>query len=59
MVSAQQRLVILSAAKDLGSAAKKERQRLLYCAAKMLRLRTPCFAQNDNLVNSSLLTPHS
>ena len=57
MVPAQQRLVILSAAKDLGSAAKENYQRLLYCAAEILRLRTSCSAQHDKY--KELLTPHS
>ena len=49
--------VILSLSKDLGSAAKKNIQRLFCCPAKILRLRTPCSAQNDNL--GQLLTPNS
>ena len=49
MVAAQQRLVILSLSKDLGSAVKENIQRLSCCSAKILRLRTPCSAQNDNL----------
>ena len=47
MVAAQKPSVILSLSKDLGRAAKENFQRLLYCAAKILRLRTSCSAQND------------
>ena len=52
MVPAQQNLVILSLSKDLGSAAKENNQRLSFCSAKILRLRTPCYAQNDKMGNS-------
>ena len=37
MVPAQQRSAILSLSKDLGTAAKKNRQRLFNCSAKILR----------------------
>ena len=47
MVRAQQPFVILSLSKDLGTAAKENSQRLPNCTAKILRLRTPCSAQND------------
>ena len=57
MVPAQQMLVILSLSKDLGTAAKENIQRLFYRPAKILRLRTSCFAQNDNF--GQLLTPNS
>ena len=57
MVHAQQPYVILSLSKDLGTAAKENRQRLSNCSAKILRLRTSCSAQNDNL--GQLLTPNS
>ena len=57
MVSAQQSPVILSLSKDLGTAAKKNLKRLFCCPAKILRLRTPCSAQNDKL--EQLLTPNS
>ena len=63
MVRAQKPSVILSLSKDLGSAAKENIQRLFDCSAKILRLRTPCSAQNDKFgklltPNSSLLTPN-
>ena len=57
MVSAQQRPVILSAVKNLGTAVKENGQRLSNRSAKILRLRTPCCAQNDK--PEQLLTPHS
>ncbi len=57
MAHAQQPFVILSLSKDLGSAEKENHQRLSNCFAKILRLRTPCSAQNDNL--RQLLTPNS
>ena len=49
--------VILSLSKDLGNAAKKNGQPLSSCDANLLRLRTPCFAQNDKF--RELLTPNS
>ena len=57
MVRAQKPFVILSLPKDLGSAAKENIQPLSCCSAKILRLRTPCSAQNDKL--GQLLTPNS
>ena len=57
MVSAQQRFVILSLSKDLGTAAKENKQRLFDRSAKILRLRTSCSAQNDKF--GQLLTPNS
>jgi hypothetical protein len=39
MVPAQQRFVILSLSKDLGTAAKENRQRLFYRPAKIHRLK--------------------
>ena len=47
MVRAQKPIVIPSLSRDLGSAAKEKYQRLSNCAAEILRLRTPCSAQND------------
>ena len=41
--------VILSLSKDPGTAVKENNQRLVYRHAKILRLRTPCSAQNDIL----------
>ena len=49
--------VILSLSKDLGTAVKENNQPLSICSAKILRLRTPCSAQNDRF--GQLLTPHS
>ena len=57
MVSAQKPSVIPSLSRDLGTASKEKIQRLSNRSAKMLRLRTSCFAQNDKL--GKLLTPHS
>ena len=57
MVGAHERFVILSLSKDLGTAAKENNLRLSNCSAKILRLRTPCFAQNDKF--RKLLTPNS
>ena len=57
MVPAQKPFVILSLSKDLGTAVKENTQRLSSCSAKILRLRTPCYAQNDKL--RKLLTPNS
>ena len=47
-----ERFVIPSLSRDLGSAAKENFQRLSICSAKILRLRTPCCAQNDKFGNS-------
>ena len=47
MAAEQKPLVILSLSKDLGSAAKENNLPLFRCPAKILRLRTPCSAQND------------
>ena len=49
MVLAQQPFVILSLSKDLGTAVKENNQPLFDCSAKILRLRTPCSAQNDRV----------
>ena len=57
MVRAQQPFLILSLSKDLGSAAKENRQPLTDCSAKILRLRTLCFAQNDMI--GQFLISHS
>ena len=57
MGAAQYPFVILSLSKDLGTADKKNIQPLTNCAAKILRLRTSCCAQNDKL--GKLLTPNS
>ena len=57
MDTAQQSLVILSLSKDLGTAVEENCQRLFYSPAKILRLRTPCSAQNDKF--GQLLTPNS
>ena len=57
MVSAQKPSVIPSLSRDLGTASKEKIQRLSNRSAKMLRLRTSCFAQNDKL--GKLLTPNS
>ena len=57
MGTAQQSYVILSLSKDLGTGGKENSQRLSCCHAKILRLRTPCSAQNDRL--GKLLTPNS
>ena len=56
MDTAQQSLVILSLSKDLGTAVEENCQRLFYSPAKILRLRTPCSAQNDKI--GQLLTPN-
>ena len=57
MVSAQKPFVIPSLSRDLGSEAKENNLPLSDCPAKILRLRTSCFAQNDKL--GQLLTPNS
>ena len=57
MVRAQKSFVILSLSKDLDTAVKENNHHLSNCSAKILRLRTSCYAQNDKL--GQLLTPHS
>ena len=57
MVRAQQPFVILSLSKDLGTAVKENFLRMTNCSSKILRLRTPCYAQNDKL--GKFLIPHS
>ena len=57
MVRAHQPLVIPSLSRDLGSEAKENNLPLSNCPAKILRLRTSCFAQND--IFEPFLIPNS
>ena len=57
MVPAQQRFVILSLSKDLGNAAKENRQRLFYRPAKIHRLKHFVLRIDDSY--GQLLTPNS